>query len=209
MNKPKDAAEVIRIIVRGWFEKLDRDGLTTGQVATVLDVSEASVKRWCDSGKLTSVRGGAWSRRMRAEEVVRFAGTRPEAVVKESEFEPTTTRVVVETPGNTGHQPPGKVENFEAQVLGRGSVNLCELPRGPDARCPNCGGTVHTFRVIEPLAAFCTGCGLMWRRVTFAHDLHRNVTGVEMLGEPMLEEPYLVEGRPGGEPVSAGGVEVR
>ena len=48
MNKPKDAAEVIGIVVRGWFEKLDAEGLTTGQVAAVLGVSEASVSHWKD-----------------------------------------------------------------------------------------------------------------------------------------------------------------
>ena len=42
------------------------------QIADALEVSESSVKRWCDSGKISSVRTGGGHRRVTLEGLRRF-----------------------------------------------------------------------------------------------------------------------------------------
>lgn len=52
MNVIENAQSALDIITRKYVEARERDGLRTSEVADVLGVSEATIKRWADQKRI-------------------------------------------------------------------------------------------------------------------------------------------------------------
>lgn len=72
MDERRIEAEVQRLIKMLTTDQYDRESLlSTKAVATYFGVSEATIKRWANSGRLTCARGPGGHRKFRLEDVVR------------------------------------------------------------------------------------------------------------------------------------------
>lgn len=72
-DKKVTAADVIELMVAKYRRRVSSPGfLATGPVSDALGVSEATVKRWCDSGLLEVVRTVGGHRKISAESVAAF-----------------------------------------------------------------------------------------------------------------------------------------
>jgi len=71
------AAEVVATVVQrttqGLEHRLATLGLSTGETALALGVSEPTVKRWCNNGRLQCIRTPGQHRIIKAESVARMS----------------------------------------------------------------------------------------------------------------------------------------
>ncbi|MEZ6113448.1 MAG: helix-turn-helix domain-containing protein [Pirellulaceae bacterium] len=87
---------------------MSKESLTPKQVARALDVSESSVKRWCDRGVIPALTTPGGHRRIEMSDLVRFLRTSGRSVVDPS---------AIGLPVTVGQSP---------QVIQRAADNLCQ-----------------------------------------------------------------------------------